>query len=146
MTRNALFVGMLSATTLAGLGGVGCKAVNETTRKQPTYEVSEVEARKVIRDGYARDYAKVVDVREARVNGDTMKVQVEIRNDNLRPGNMDYKFEWFDESGMLVNTTGAGGGWRSITILTGEQMSLVDIAPNDRCKDFRLKTERRRRK
>ncbi len=144
MTRNALIVTILSSTVLSGVG-IGCKAVNQTTRKNPQYEVSEVEMSKVVRDGYARDYAGVIDVRESRVNGDVMKVQVEIVNNNLRPGNMDYKFEWFDESGMIVNTTGAGGGWRSFVIQTGEQMSLTDIAPNDRCKDFRLKIERRRR-
>lgn len=139
MTHKVLFVGILSAAVVTG-AGFGCKAVNSTERKDKQYEVSEIEAKKVVRDGYARDYAGVVDVRESRVNDGFMKVQVELVNNNLRPGNMNYKFEWFDEAGMIVNT---GTGWTGITIQTGEQISLAATAPNERCRDFRLKIERR---
>jgi uncharacterized protein YcfL len=142
MLRDTLKLSLLSAVVL--IGGFGCKSVNTTERAQPTYQADSIKSKNVITDGYARDYAKVIDVRQSTVSGDTMKVQVEVRNDNLRPGNMDYKFEWFDESGMIVNSPASN--WQTFQILKGETKSLTSIAPNERAKDFRLKIERRRRR
>ncbi|HEV7302115.1 MAG TPA: YcfL family protein [Tepidisphaeraceae bacterium] len=141
MLRHTLNVSLLSAVVL--IGGFGCKSVNTTERAQPTYEADRIKAKNVVTDGYARDYAKVLDVRQSTVSGDIMKVQVEVRNDNLRPGNLDYKFEWFDESGMIVNSPSST--WQALEILKGETKSLSSVAPNSRAKDFRLKIERRRR-
>lgn len=143
MLRTTLTLTTLSAALVAG-GLIGCRSVNTTTRAQPTYQADSIKTKNVITDGYARDYAKVLDVRQATVPGGIMKVQVEVRNDNLRPGNLDYQFEWFDENGMIVSTPSSA--WQSFQIMKGETRSLTSIAPNERAKDFRLKIERRRRR
>jgi uncharacterized protein YcfL len=142
MFRQTLALATLSAALAAG--AIGCKSVNTTTPTNPNYQASVIKTDKVITDGYARDYANVLEVRQSTVSGDIMKVQVEVRNDNLRPGNMDYKFEWFDESGMIVASPASN--WQTFQILKGETLSLASVAPNERAKDFRLKIERRRRR
>jgi uncharacterized protein YcfL len=131
------------ATALVA-GGIGCKSVNTTERDKPTYNADSIKTKHVITDKYARDYANVIDVRQATVSDDIMKVQVEVRNDNVRTGNMDYKFEWFDEQGMIVNSPGSI--WKSLQILKDQTVSLSAIAPDARCKDFRLMIQRSRRK
>lgn len=135
---------ILTASILSiSLIGIGCKAVNTTERKDPTYEVDSIKFKNVVRDGYARDYAKVLDVRQATAPGDFLKIQVEVQNNNLRPGNIDYKFEWLDEHGMIINTPTST--WKTMQILTGETKSLDAVAPTPMAKDFRLKLERSRR-
>jgi uncharacterized protein YcfL len=135
---------ILTASAISvALFGIGCKAVNTTERANPTYEADTLKIKNVVRDGYARDYAKVLEVRQATVPGDFLKVQVEVQNNNLRPGNIDYKFEWLDQNGMIINTPTST--WKTMQILTGETKSLDAVAPTPMAKDFRLKLERSRR-
>jgi uncharacterized protein YcfL len=141
MMQRIVTASVLGLAVVAG--GAGCKSANTTTRDKPTYEADSIKSKNVVTDGYARDYAKVLDVRQATVPGDIMKVQVEIRNDNVRPGNMDYKFEWFDGEGMIVDSPSSI--WKSFQIMKGQIMSLSAVAPDPRCKDFRLTIQRNRR-
>ena len=63
MLRDTLKLSLLSAVVL--IGGFGCKSVNTTERAQPTYQADSIKSKNVITDGYARDYAKVIDVRQS---------------------------------------------------------------------------------
>lgn len=139
MMKTILTVSILSMSLI----GLGCKSTNTTERDKPTYEADQVKIKNVVRDGYARDYAKVLGVRQTTVPGDFLKVQVEVQNNNLRPGNIDYKFEWFDQSGMIINTPTVT--WKSMQIQTGETRSLDAVAPTPSAKDFRLKLQRSQR-
>ncbi len=139
---NVKSIAVLSVLSLS-LVGIGCKAVNTTERANPTYDVDNVKMKNVVRDGYARDYAKVLEIRQATAPGDFLKIQVEVQNNNLRPGNIDYKFEWLDEQGMIINTPTST--WKTMQILKGETKSLDAVAPTPMAKDFRLKLERSRR-
>jgi uncharacterized protein YcfL len=132
----------LSAAALAAalaLAG-GCKSVNTVEREKPTYEANVVNDKRIETDGFLANKAKVLQVRQATVQDNLLKVDVEILNDDPWSGDFDYKFEWFDDQGMPVDSPTST--WYTKHVQARETVSLDEIAPNPRCKDFRLKLQR----
>src|SRR5438105_2172174 len=96
-------IGILLLTT-AGIGVVGCKTENTYEREKPTYQANSIKTNKVETDPFLADKAHVLDIRTAIVQSDLLKVDVELVSDRLWAGNFDYKFEWFDDQGMPVES------------------------------------------
>jgi uncharacterized protein YcfL len=132
--------GLLLPAALAGaVWVVGCKSVNTVERKTPTYDANVIEDKRVETDNFLSDKAKILQVRQADVNG-LLKIDVEILNDKAWSGNFDYKFEWFDDVGMPVDSPTSV--WTTAHVQPRETISVDAIAPNPKCKDFRLKLQR----
>jgi len=52
------------------------------------------------------------------------------------PYNVDYKFVWLDQNGIVMDTPLSI--WRTVTVYPGEPVYFKAIAPNAQCKDFIL--------
>ncbi|HSV13108.1 MAG TPA: YcfL family protein [Tepidisphaeraceae bacterium] len=131
----------LSTAALAAALAVagGCKTENTYERDKPTYEANVININKVETDPFLKDKAHVLEVRQADANG-LLKVDVELVSDRLWSGSFDYKFEWFDDQGMPVDSPMSS--WTTRQVQPQERFSIDAIAPTPKCKDFRLKLQR----
>ena len=81
-------------------------------------------------DGFKRAQLAVVNVR----TGVFAQAWSGITDDN--PYKIRYKFTWFTQDGMAVDTLLSD--WQSTTVIPGETLYLQSVAPNRDCKDFQI--------
>ncbi len=137
---SASFKFALLGFCLPGFVLVGCKSENTYENDKTSFHAQVIKGHRIETDGFLAEKAKVLEIREGVAQGDLMKIDVEILNDNLWEGNIDYKFEWFDEQGMIVESPTSA--WVTQHLGAKEKMSLISVAPTPTCKDFRLKLQR----
>lgn len=121
-----------------------CKTVNTVERAEPIGQATPVMDRRIETDGGLSKIARIVDVREATVSGDILKVQVDLLNTRSSAKRFNYKFDWYDLEGMRVDT--ALSTWQPQQIQGKEVITLTGIAPTPRAKDFKLKLQESRGK
>ena len=112
---------------------------NSYERNSPTYQENVVKDKRVETDAYLADKMKVLKVTQTTVQEDMLKIQVQILNDDTWDGDVDYKFEWMDDTGMTVDSPVSS--WNTAHFGPKEMKSLQSVAPSPKCKDFRLKLQ-----
>jgi uncharacterized protein YcfL len=119
---------------------VGCSTpVNSVERAQPFGHPKPVADRRIITNSAISDIAEVVAVNESVVSANLIKVEIRVYNPGLYEATFNYKFEWFDAHGMIVDSPMSI--WQPKTIEANEEISLIAVAPNPNAKDFRLKLQ-----
>ena len=81
-------------------------------------------------DGFKRAQLAVVNVR----TGALAQAWSGMTGENPYP--IRYKFTWFTQDGMAVDTLLSD--WQRVTIIPGETLYLQSVAPNRDCKDFQI--------
>jgi uncharacterized protein YcfL len=129
---------ILAATALLILTA-GCQqTVNTVQRAEPQARPAVIQDKRVVTDRSLAETVQVVNVIETVVSGDLRKVQVTVTNNRSVARNFNYRFEWYDQDGMLVRTPGP---WKNQRIQGRETVPLSDVAPNPRAVDFILKLQ-----
>jgi uncharacterized protein YcfL len=116
---------------------------NSYERDKPTYQANVVKDKRVETDVNLAARCEVLRVTQTTVQGDMMKIQVEIVNNDSGANDFDYRFEWFDGDGMQVDSPGST--WNTQHFGPQESKMLQSIAPTPQCKDFRLKIQQNQR-
>ena len=128
----------------------GCQnSVNTVEAYEKSMQPNNRRDSRFVTDGFLKDRLGIGNLREAQTLDGFLRVQVSVTN--LRTGFVDqfwssltgqnpakirYKFTWFDSDGIEVPHLLAN--WRTFTLAPGETKELHGIAPDTRCKDFRL--------
>lgn len=134
-THNSLsFASFGFVTGLAFL--TGCTTVNTVERAQPVAERQMVADKRVITDASLDRRVSIVGVNEATISTGFTKVQIEVLNRSSSPYSFRYHFEWFDDKGMLIQTTSS---WIDRRIQGKETLAIVSVAPTEAAIDFRVK-------
>lgn len=115
----------------------GCTTVNTVENADKQAQVMPVRDARIITDHSLNGIAKVVAIRQGAAASDLMRVDVDVLNNSVFQGRFNYKFEWFDEAGLLVDSP--GNHWLPQIIEAKETITLIGVAPNSRAKDFKLK-------
>ena len=132
---NSLLVAGFAAGMLAV---TGCKTtVNSVENAQKSGQREMITDSRVITDGSLNKKVSIVGVNTAMTPGGLLKVQVELLNKTRSYQAFSYHFEWFDASGMQLNSLSAAV--IASTIEGKESKFISAIAPTAACKDFRLK-------
>ena len=117
---------------------IGCS--NTTNTIVPASFASQrapIKDRRIITDDNLNAIVDVISIYESKVSGDLKKVSVELHNHRSGPRNFNYKFEWYDASGMAVATPATA--FVSAEIQGRETISISSVAPSPAAVDFRLK-------
>lgn len=116
----------------------GCKtSVNSVENAQKEGQRQMVSDSRVISDGSLANKVSIVGVNQTMTPGGLLKVQVELLNKTRSYQSFSYRFEWFDASGMQMNSLSPAVIGSSIE---GKESKFVSaVAPTAACKDFRLK-------
>ena len=124
----------------------GCiNSVNTTENADKNMTPTHIADARFVTDGFLRDRLALRNVRFSPAPGGLQQVQVEATS--LRVGFWDqiggpdryhirYKFTWFDQNGMAIETVLSD--WQDKWILPGETVQFQSVAPSPACKDFRL--------
>lgn len=125
--------------TFAGVAGVAlltaCSTVNTVERATPVGQRQMVNDKRIITDAGLNRATRIVGVNE--VPGEFLKIQVELLNTTSSLKSFNYRFEWFDANGVLVNTPTSTYLPRQIE--GKESIFISAVAPTPTVKDFRLK-------
>ena len=116
----------------------GCKtSVNSVENAQKEGQRQMVSDSRVITDGTLNKKVSIVGVNQSMTPGGLLKIQVELLNRTRSLCNFNYRFEWFDANGMLMNSLSPAVV--GSTIEGKESKFISAVAPTPACKDFRLK-------
>ena len=129
-------IGLLLLAAVA-ISVTGCRSVNTT---QPSDRVNPpriISDKRVVTDPSLQRRVQVVELHEAESPNGHLRVQANVLNTTRRYRTFNYRFEWFDQDGILLETPASG--YRSRQIEGGESLMLVGVAPTATAKDFRLK-------
>lgn len=136
--------------TVAMLALFGCQnTVNSVENADKTMTPNTVNDSRFITDGYLKDRLVVRSVRTSRTGENFLKVQLEAVNVRTgvlaqtwswmkddHPYKVMYKFDWFDQDGMQVQSVVSN--WRQATVIPGETVYFQGVAPSAACNDFRI--------
>lgn len=126
---------MLIAATAALLAG--CDTMNTVERSARQSVPNIVADKRIITDTSLDQYAFVSAINEGRTPQGLLRIQAEIANTTSDYKNVNYKFEWFDKNGMIVESPASP--WKDLSIEGGERRYVTGVAPNADVVDFRLK-------
>lgn len=127
---SCLLVGIVTACLFTA-----CTTVNTVERAAPAGQRQMVNDKRIITDGGLNRAVRIVGVNE--VPGEFLKIQVELLNSTSSLKSFNYRFEWFDANGVLVNTPAST--YISRQIEGKESIFISAVAPVASAKDFRLK-------
>ena len=137
--KNRFFLPLVAASFTAVLLVVsGCKTtVNSVENAQKSGQREMVSDSRVITDGSLNKRVSIVGVNQTMTPGGVLKVQVELLNRTRSYQSFNYRFEWFDASGMQMTSLSTAVIPASIE---GKESKFISaVAPTSACKDFRLK-------
>jgi len=115
----------------------GCSTVNTVEPAKPQSVKKMVDDKRIITDDALDGFAYVAGVNESTVGGNLLKVQVQLINSTVALRQVNYKFEWLDESGMAIDSPNTP--WLTVSLEGGESKYISSVAPSARAKDFNLK-------
>jgi uncharacterized protein YcfL len=133
LTSHILGLGLAAAGALFS----GCATVNTVERAQPIAQRDMVQDKRVITDAILNSRARIVGVNQSMGPGGLLKVQVEILNTTSFPQAFSYRWEWFDETGTIIETPTSAELTRQIE--GKESLFITGVAPRETAKDFRIK-------
>jgi uncharacterized protein YcfL len=126
--------------SLAGIGLLalaGCTTVNTVENADKQGQRQMVTDQRAITDASLGRKVSIVGVNQSMTPGGLLKVQVELLNRTRSLQRFSYHFEWFDASGMQLNTVASAVIPDQIE---GKESKFISsLAPTPACKDFRVK-------
>ncbi len=132
MTKLKIF---FAGAALLFLGA--CSSVNMVENAGKSGQKRMVDDIRVTTDPGLTDIAYVAGINES-LNANGLKtVQVELVNRTESERNVNYRFEWTDKSGMLIENPAPV--WITISIDAGESRYISSTSPSVDASDFRLK-------
>ena len=132
---NALFLGLLAGA--AFVAGCSSTTVNTVERAQPAAQREMVADKRVLTDAGLNRRVRILGVNQSTGPGGLLKVQVEVLNTTRSVQSFSYRWEWFDETGTLIETPTSTAVGRQIE--GKESLFITGMAPKESAKDFRLK-------
>jgi uncharacterized protein YcfL len=81
---------------------------------------------------------KVNNIKEARTPEGFLEVQVSGRNESAFKKRFEYRTEWLDANGMIIDSIMSK--WMLVSVPANSDFSFKVIAPNPRAADYRINT------
>ena len=135
MTTQAIVPACLLASTLFVF--TSCTTVNTVERATPIGTKQVIADKRVITDLTLNKKVSIVGMNEGVTPGGFLQVQIEVLNRKNSMQAFNYRFEWFDTNGMLVDTPTSV--WIPRQIEGQETLTITAVAPTTTAKDFRVK-------
>lgn len=132
----------LNAVMLAGILALaaGCRTPSTVDNKQPPGTPQVVEDDRVVPDTMLARKIQLVQVKEVRTAAGLLQIQAELFNKSNRSEDVNYRFEWVDQDGLIIDTILSR--WSRLTLTVGESVMVRALAPTPNAVDFRLKLVR----
>lgn len=116
---------------------ISCRTVNTVERAEPRARPSVIRDSRIITDPSLNKKSAVLQIRETRVGNGLLKIQAEILNRTSSRKRINYRFDWIDDAGMVIDSPLTN--WKSLSLAGKESSFISSVAPTPRAVDFRLK-------
>ena len=131
-------ISFLAVVGTLSLAITGCEtSVNSVENARKTGQRQMVPDQRAVTDTSLAGTVSIVGVNSVMTPGGFLKVQIELLNNSRSPQPFSYHFEWFDASGMQLNSLTAAEF--PDVIQGGEDKFISSVAPTPECRDFRVK-------
>lgn len=130
-TTNRTFFALI---VIGALGATACTSKPAATDPAAAAQPPKVNY-EVVKSGDTDSRLEIVSVASGRP-GDTAKASVEVRNKSNFSWKFEYRFKWYDASGMEIGVDSTA--WTPVAIMANETKSLQSLAPNPSAATFKL--------
>ena len=122
------------------------------TQTNPVYQASKKSAsdsslmpelKRVFMNGSLEKDIEVISINQDVANEDLLKIQVNLKNLTKKSLSLNYKIEWMNIDGLVINDSSAV--WIPLYIRGGEIVAVQSIASAPNAKNFWLKLQRAKR-
>ncbi len=128
----------------------GCQnTVNTAENRNKTMKTDYMLSRYVSTDRFCRDRLVIDGINRKVLSTGFMMIQINFRSSRTgfwselwsditgaNPYKVEYKIDWFDKDGMKIDTPTST--WTEVDFIPGESKYIKSVAPNIRCKDFKI--------
>lgn len=128
----------------------GCQnSVNTIENEDKSMRPDIIRDKRFVTDGFLKDRLALRELTVSQTADGFMRVQLTATNIRVgvlaqawsgitgeNPYNIRYKFTWFDQNGMAVDSILSA--WQTAVVIPGESVHLQSVAPTKECKDFRI--------
>ncbi len=135
--HRILFSAGTLVATLALFAGCKSQTVNTTDPAFSRAMPDNVAIDQVVTDSSLKNKAGVIEVRETRNASGLMKVQAEIFNSTNKRQEINYRIDWVDDAGIIIDSPMSS--WKRISLAGKESQMVTSTAPSPRATDFRIK-------
>ncbi|MBT3666695.1 MAG: YcfL family protein [Opitutae bacterium] len=138
--KNFIYFSLISFFT------IGCNTTNpihQTTKEDPTDSSLLPELKRVFMDGGLERDVEVVSINQGMANEDLLRIQVNLKNLTKKSMNLNYKIEWMDEDGLVINDSSAT--WLPVYVRGAEIVAIKSVASSPTVQNFWLKLQRAKR-
>ena len=119
----------------------GCQhdpAVNTISNAEQFAQVNHVIDQRLIMDKTVDKAMFLADIRESTTNDGFKRIQVFLKNCCKSPFAFSYRFNWYDENGVEMETAD-DEMWKQVNAVPGDDVTLTSVAPAKNCWDFKLR-------
>jgi uncharacterized protein YcfL len=132
--------------TILSLLFIGCNSINpvhQTTKEDPGDSSLLPELKRVFMDGGLEKDVQVVSINQGKVSEDLLRIQVNLKNLTKKSMNLNYKIEWMDQDGLVINDSSAT--WLPVYVRGAEIVAIKSVASSPTIQNFWLKLQRSKR-
>ena len=118
----------------------GCHTVNTVNTLEPATPAARRELvtdKRVVTDATLHERVRIIGLNQYTAPGGFLKLQVEVLNLTSSVQTFSYRWEWFDDHGIIIDAPTSTAVTRQIE--GKESLFLTGTAPLATAKDFRLK-------
>ena len=115
----------------------GCQTVNTYDPQDPQAVAHTVKDKRVETDLSLINKAHMQSLITAKTPDGFLKVQAQLFNGTNKRAKINYRFQWADQEGMLIDTPLST--WKQVSLAGREKVSIQATAPTKNAVDFRLK-------
>jgi uncharacterized protein YcfL len=119
----------------------GCAPSNNIVSTRSAPSPNAISVKQEMHDIVAAANLALREVRLARTAGGVLKAEVEILNNTSATQRMAYRFEWFDPTGVRIESMQSQ--LLPGSVAPGGVQTLTSVAPSEKASDFRLQMLRR---
>jgi len=136
---------MKSITLVAALAALaftaGCQTenVNTVERAAPNAQPNYVADKRVVTDASLAGKIQVLNVSQAIVSGDHLKIQVRVENKRNHGITFRYRIEWYDAQGMIISSP--TDLWKTHQVQGRESGVVEAVATSPKAVDFVIKIQ-----
>ena len=125
---------------------IGCNSTNpvyQTTKEDPGDSSLLPELKRVFMDSSLERDVQVLSINQGKASEDLLRIQVNLKNLTKKSMNLNYKIEWMDQDGLVVNDSSAT--WLPVYVRGAEIVAIKSVASSPNVQNFWLKLERAKR-
>jgi len=138
MKKSLQFTSLVTLLVALYTGCAHKPTVNTISNAEESAQVQRVVDRRVDTDKTLAKILQLVEIRESRTNDGFKRVQVFLKNYEKMPYTFSYRFNWYDEYGVEVETAD-DEMWKKFRAVSGDDVTLTSVAPARNCADFKVR-------